>query len=121
MSQTVKRFLFWTPRVLGLLFAAFISMFAFDVFGEGYGFWGTVWALLVHLVPTALVLIAVAIAWRREWVGALLFFLLGLAYIVVFRGDFDWIAYLMIAGPLFLIGLLFLLNWRFHQALRMKI
>ena len=120
MSTGTKRFLFWAPRVLCLLFAAFISLFAFDVFTEGYGFWGTVWAFLMHLVPTALVLVALAIAWRREWVGALLFIVLGVSYVVMMWGAMHWSAYLFIAGPLFLIALLFFLNWRFHAELRMS-
>ena len=66
----VKRFLFWLPRVLSALFAAFISLFALDVFGAGYGFWETIWALFVHLIPTWLILAALAISWRWEcWAG----------------------------------------------------
>ena len=41
MIRPSKQLLFWTPRILGILFALFLSMFALDVFGEGYGFWGT--------------------------------------------------------------------------------
>ena len=36
MNNKWKRVLYWTPRVLGILFALFISIFALDVFGEGY-------------------------------------------------------------------------------------
>jgi hypothetical protein len=35
MNIPLKQLLFWTPRVLGILFAAFVSMFALDVFGKG--------------------------------------------------------------------------------------
>jgi hypothetical protein len=45
-KQPVKRILLWTPRVLSLLFALFVSLFALDVFGQGYGFWQTTLALL---------------------------------------------------------------------------
>jgi hypothetical protein len=107
MKQPANRLLLWTPRVLAILFAAFISMFAFDVFGEGYTFWETIVALVMHLVPTAAVLVALAIAWRWSWVGGILFLALGLVYILVFR-EGDWIVYLLISGPLFLVGALFL-------------
>lgn len=30
------------PRILAILYIAFISMFALDVFGGGYGLWGTI-------------------------------------------------------------------------------
>jgi hypothetical protein len=39
MNESKRRMLFWTPRLLSILFAIFISLFALDVFGEGYGFW----------------------------------------------------------------------------------
>jgi hypothetical protein len=111
MTKPMRRVVFWTPRVLSLLFAAFISLFALDVFGAGYGFWGTIAALLIHLIPTYAILIALAIAWRWEWIGAILFAALGAAYLIVAWGQFPWITYLLIAGPSFLIGALFLVNW----------
>ena len=118
MKQPVKRWMFWTPRILGILFAIFISLFALDVFSEGYGFWETIWALLMHLVPTAMVLVVLAISWRWEWVGGILFMALGLFYIVMAWGRFPWLTYLLISGPLFLVGILFLLNWRHKAELR---
>jgi len=110
MDTAVQRLLFWTPRFLGILFAAFLSIFALDVFGEGYGFWGTALALIMHLIPTVIVLAAVAIAWRWEMVGGLLFIGLGAWYLKDWpRGH--WSNYLVISGPLFLTGVLFLSDW----------
>jgi len=111
MKTPLKQLLFWAPRVLCLLFAAFISLFAADVFDAGYGFWKTMLALLVHLIPTWLILIGLAVSWRREWVGAALYTTLGILYLVMFWGRFVWYVYLFIAGPLILVGGLFLLNW----------
>ncbi|NUQ36271.1 MAG: hypothetical protein HUU23_00430 [Caldilineales bacterium] len=101
-----RRFLLWTPRILGILFALFISLFAFDVFAEGYGFWETLWALLMHLIPTALVGIATILAWRRPLWGGLLFCGLAAIYVIMTHGRLDWA--LIIAGPALLTGLLFL-------------
>ena len=42
-----QKTILWTPRVLAILYAAFISVFALDVFGEGYGFPVVLWALLM--------------------------------------------------------------------------
>ena len=117
MKTPLKRLLFWTPRILCLLFAAFLSVFAFDVFGEGHGFWKTALALLVHLLPTWIILIVLAISWRWEWVGAILFTALGVLYPVLFWGRFHWFAYAGISGPLFLVGGLFALNWFYRQEL----
>jgi hypothetical protein len=95
---------------LGIFIAIFISLFALDVFAEGYSFWETIIALLMHLIPTVIILIILAIAWRWEWIGGILFILLGVLYITLFWDPSQLPAYLMISGPLFLIGLLFLLN-----------
>jgi len=118
MKSPVKRVLFWTPRVLCILFAVFVSLFALDVFGEGYGFWGTILALLIHLIPTGVILIVLAISWRWEWVGGILFIALGVVYLVTSWGRFHWSAYLVISGPLFLVGVLFLINWLYRARLR---
>ncbi len=67
-----KPLLFWTPRVLCLLFAVFLGLFALDVFNEGYGFWKTILALFIHLIPTWIVLGVLAISWRWGWASALL-------------------------------------------------
>ena len=120
MNTSVKRVLFWTPRVLCILFAMFLSLFALDVFSEGYGFWETIVALLLHLVPTFIVVIALVIAWRWEWIGAILFIALALFYLVWTWGRFPWITYLTISGPLFLVGALFLINWVYRAELRTR-
>ena len=118
MKKSVKRVVFWMPRILCILFAVFVSLFALDVFAEDYDFWETIVALLMHLVPTGTILVALAIAWRWEWIGAILFAALGVWYVVMAWGRFEWIVYVLIAGPLFLIGALFLVNWFFRASLR---
>lgn len=118
MKTTPKRLLFWTPRILCLLFAGFLSLFALDVFESRLGFWQTILALLIHLIPTWLVLLTLAIAWRWEWVGGTLLVGLGAFYLIAFWGRFHWSAYLCIAGPLFLTGLLFFLGWLYRREIR---
>ncbi len=120
MNTSTKRLLFWTPRVLCILFAMFLSLFALDVFSEGYGFGETILALLIHLVPVYIVVIVLVIAWRWEWVGAILFIAMALFYLVWTGGRFHWSAYLGIPGPLVLIGVLFLFNWIYREQLRTR-
>jgi hypothetical protein len=118
MRKPLKRLLFWTPRVICILFALFLSLFALDVFGEGLGFLRTIQALLIHLIPTYIVLAVLAVSWRWEWIGGVLFIFLGMLYIETWRGH--WSAYLVISGPLFLLGGLFFLNWFYRVAVRSK-
>jgi len=95
-------------------------VFALDVFNEGFGFWQTIGALLLHLVPTFIVIIALIIGWRWEWVGAALFVALAVFYVVWMWGRFPFVTYLSISGPLALVGVLFLFNWIYRAQLRMR-
>ena len=65
-----------------IVFTLFMSVFALDVFGEGQGFWQTLVALTMHLIPTFLLLVVLWVSWRREWIGGLLFALMGAFYVV---------------------------------------
>lgn len=120
MRRSVTRLLYWTPRVLCILFAAFISIFAADVFSEARGFWQTALALLMHLIPTLVLIAVLVVSWRREWIGGVLFIALGVLYIVwAWNRPFaKWYVFLLIAGPPILTGALFLLNWRRRAELR---
>ncbi len=116
--ERMERVLVWMPRVLAILFAVFISLFALDVFGAGHGFWESIAGFLIHMLPTALILIALAIAWRRAWAGAILFASLETAYLIMAGGQVDWVAYVLISGPAFLIGILFLISWIYRRQVR---
>ena len=106
--------MFWTPRVLGGLHAAFLSLFALDVFSEPAGFLLTLAALAIHLIPSAVIVAFIALSWRWESAAGVLFMLAGLAYCVRFPTRLDWIA--VVAGPLFASGVLFLLNAHYRIA-----
>jgi hypothetical protein len=90
------------------------------VFGEHQGSWNTLLALLIHLIPTGILLLILALTWRWEWVGGLLFPALGIFYIVAFWGRFHWFVYVILSGSLFILAALFLLGWEYRVELRAK-
>lgn len=118
MNSTTKQIFYWAPRILAILFSIFISLFALDVFDEGYNLWEALVGLLLHLIPTYLVVISLLIAWRWELLGAIVFIALATLYVLWGKGRQDLIAYYIVSGPLFLIGILFLFNWKFKKQLR---
>jgi hypothetical protein len=125
MSNFSKRALYWTPRALSIIFIAFLSIFALDVFDGHYGFWQTALAFIIHEIPVFVLIAALILAWRWEWIGALFYAAAGLLYIVcVVSMSRPWsptmrlTAILMIAGPAFIIAVLFLTNWLKHGELR---
>ena len=117
MSEPARRMLYWTPRVLCIAYALFLTVFSLDVFNEGHGFWQTLLALAIHNIPSMLIVVILVVAWRREWIGTLIFAALGLSYVIWTMQHrnlsaavkLNWI--LVIAGPVFVIAALFLVNW----------
>ena len=94
--------------MLSILFIAFLSLFALDVFGVGYSPWETLVALTMHLIPTFLLIAVLVAAWRWPWVGALAFCGFGCGTSMRRWGVFHWLVPLLMAGVPILVGLLFL-------------
>lgn len=69
----------------------------------------------MHLIPNLLLLAFLIVAWHREWLGAVLFTGLGIIYLAWSWDRLHWSAHVGIAGPLFLLGILFLVNWIFRK------
>jgi hypothetical protein len=113
MNTTTRKILYGSPRVLCMLFAIFLSMFALDVFSEGYSFGETIFALIMHLIPTLTIIIMLVLSWRWEGIGAILFIGLPLFYLIMSKWE-SWI----ISGPLFVVGVLFLMNWIYSVKLK---
>jgi hypothetical protein len=112
MTEGQKKVLYWAPRGPGLAFALFLCLFALDVFGEGLGFWRTLLALLMHLVPVFVYLLFLALAWRWEWIGAVFLTVLGcLQMRLMLLRHMPWESWALIAGPLWVLATLFLANW----------
>jgi hypothetical protein len=118
LTPRLRRLLFWVPRTVALLFVALLAALAADVFDHGYGPAELALALLIHLVPALVMLGAVALAWRWEWVGAALFAAWSVFWLFMYTGGGDaapstWV--LIIGFPL-LIAALFLLGWQDRRA-----
>jgi membrane-bound metal-dependent hydrolase YbcI (DUF457 family) len=119
-KKSVGKLVYRTPRILSIIFILFLTLFSFDVFGEGHSFWNTLLAFLMHNIPSLILLILLIFAWKKEWIGALVFFLVGLVYIswivinaLTNRGEWFMLMWaIQISGPAFLISYMFWLNWK---------
>lgn len=109
-NSKLGQFIYWTPRILAIIFVIFLSMFALDVFQEGHTFWVAIGAFIIHLIPTFIVILAIGAAWKNETIGGMLFFLLGFAYLIMAWGEMSFLTYLVMIGPVFLTGFLFMLS-----------
>lgn len=114
--MSLKHFLtLWSPRILGIAVSFVLSLFALDAFTSGRPLDRAMADFAMHLVPALAVLAVVAMAWRRPWMGGVVFVLLAAAYALAARSRLDWV--LAISGPLLVVGLLFLWSWRSQQRL----
>ena len=115
MKKKINKFVYWTPRILSILFLLFLVMFSLDVFDMKLGFWGTIVGLFMHNIPALILLVVLLISWKYEIVGGIVFILAGLLYSgMIMSNQIEWyrlFGSLVISGPAFLIGILFLIGW----------
>ena len=120
MQPKINKWIYWTPRILSIIFILFLALFSLDIFEGNYGFWGTVLGLFMHNIPALILLAVLIISWKREIVGGIAFILAGIAYIInilitAITSGFEWyyLAWaVQISGIAFLIGILFLVGWK---------
>src|SRR3989344_3018989 len=119
MEKKTNKFIYWTPRILAIIFILFLAMFSLDVFDLELSFWQTIGALFIHNIPVFILLVILLISWKYEIVGGIVFILAGILYIArllmtAITAVFEWY-YLswavQISGIAFFIGILFLVGW----------
>lgn len=119
MWYKIDKFVYWAPRISAMLFILFLAMFSLDVFEEGKSWREIAVGMFMHNVPALALLAVLIISWKREIVGGVTFILAGILYIAmavagVSKNGFEWYMvswFLVISGPAFLIGGLFLVAW----------
>ena len=112
-----QKIIYWTPRILALLFVIFLSVFSLDVFNE-YSGWAAVPALFMHLLIPIALLVALAVAWRYDIVGVAAFLAFTAYYFYTAGFDRHWTVYALIVVPALLISFMFWLSWRQMNRIR---
>lgn len=119
LLQTVKHALlltlWWLPRIFSILFALFLGVFSFDIFGKSLGPWKAGWLFTIHNIPTIIIVVILILSWKRSWLGGVSFILLG---IIFFFLQPDKGNSLFTIVPLLIIGMLFLLNWSLRSEIK---
>jgi len=109
MTSRSGKLLRWSPRIFGILVCLFLGLFSLDAFEGEKAFAQAIADFAIHLTPTLILLAVVALAWRWEWVGALVFTGVAVGYAYAARTHVSWIP--IIAGPLLIVGILFFWSW----------
>ena len=119
MGKKIGKFVYWTPRILSILFLIFLALMSLDIFDMKLGFWGTIIGLFMHNIPVFILTILLIISWKHEIVGGIAFILAGIVYIAILlmnavKTGFEvyYLAWaVQISGIAFFIGIMFLVGW----------
>lgn len=119
MEKSIRLF-HWLPRIICILAILFVSMFALDAFAPELTFWQQIGGFLLHLIPSYIMIVLLIVAWKWEYVGGIIFTILGFGFSVsVFllnynRNHFSaaqsLINTLIVAIPFVLVGILFMVS-----------
>ncbi len=118
MKNSVK-IIHWVPRVLCIIAVIFISMFAFDSFSPDRTFLQNIGSLLMHLLPSFVLIAILILAWKWELAGGILFTVLGVvATPFIYNLNFQrthsastsFTVVLAITLPFVIIGILFIVS-----------
>jgi uncharacterized membrane protein len=66
----------------------------------------------MHLIPTALVLLSVVVGYKKPLVGAIIFAVMAVTYIITGWTSMHWTAHVLIAGTLLVVGILYTIVYK---------
>jgi len=108
-----KKIIRWIPRILGILYIIFISLFALDVFSDF-----SILALFMHLIPTFVLTGILILAWYKEQIGGYVYLAMAIGFTIAFDTYEHIVSFLIITVPLLVTGALFI--WSHSLNLKAK-
>jgi hypothetical protein len=113
ISPRREKIIHWAPRIATILIIFFISLFSLDVFEMEATPLELLGGLLIHNIPSILMLVLLIFAWERPAIGFAAFFVFALLFALVFVREGNALpSLLLIVLPILLIALLFYADWR---------
>ena len=126
MPSKISKFVYWTPRIISILYICFLAIFSFDVIEPGVSIGQIIIGMLIHNIPSFVLTAVLAVSWKREIVGGIVFTVVGSLFLaravaaVVMNGFGEIVAALagslLLAAPALFVGILFFINWRKRKA-----
>jgi prolipoprotein diacylglyceryltransferase len=118
--NTADKIIHWLPRVICILAILLVSMFAFDVFSPDLTIWQQILALLIHLIPSFILIAILIVAWKWEKIGGIILTVTGvILFVLVFiinyrRNNFSLTQSLInvsiLCLPFIIAGVLFIIS-----------
>jgi len=117
--KTSLKIVHWVPRILCILAILFISLFALDSFSRERTFWQNMGGLLLHLIPSFILIALLIVAWKWELIGGIIFTIIGLGISpFIYSHNFrmnqsagkSLEAILIVTVPFIIVGILFVVS-----------
>jgi hypothetical protein len=117
---TSIRVFHWLPRIICILAILFVSLFASDAFASGLTIWQQLGGFLIHLIPSFILLAFLIVAWKWEFIGGIIFVVIGLVtspLVFMLNHNRNQLSIgaslknvLMITFPFIVVGVLFIIS-----------
>ena len=117
----MKKIVYWTPRVLAILFTLFIMMFSLDVFDGTSSLTDQLIGFFMHNLPVYGISLVIVLAWKKDIIGMIGFALIAIGLFMMVMdsnqpsGSAVNPAVFFISGPALLISLLYGFSWILHK------
>ena len=118
--KTSIRVFHWLPRIICILAILFVSLFAADAFTSGLTIWQQLGGFLIQLIPSFILLAFLIVAWKWEFIGGIIFVVIGLVtspLVFILNHNRNQLSIgaslknvLMITFPFIIVGVLFIIS-----------
>ena len=118
--ETSIRVFHWLPRIICILAILFVSLFASDAFASGLTIWQQLGGFLIQLIPSFILLAFLIVAWKWEFIGGIIFVVIGLVtspLVFMLNHNRNQLSIgaslknvLMITFPFIIVGVLFIIS-----------
>jgi hypothetical protein len=103
----MKKFLYWLPRILSVLFICFLTLFSLDVFEIEAPWYQLIGGFLIHSIPSLVLIVVTIIAWKKPKIGGWLFMAVGLGLAILTK--FNLMSMVIYVSPI-IVGILYLVS-----------
>lgn len=118
--KTSIRVFHWLPRIICILAILFVSLFAADAFASGLTIWQQLGGFMIQLIPSFILLAFLIVAWKWEFIGGIIFVVIGLVtspLVFILNHNRNQLSIgaslknvLMITFPFIVVGVLFIIS-----------
>lgn len=99
----------WIPRILSLIFIFILSLFAIDVFSIEASLFQQIGGFIIHLIPSAILLLIMIFFWKKPLYSGLLFILMSIVFALFFNAYNNIYSLLFLSIVPAAIGVLFII------------